>query len=64
MEISSPRATTKRQIEGGIRGNLVDMNESVNPFEVGSGRFMDFNKNEFTGCNSLQKLHVANFFMK
>ena len=35
MEISSPHATTIRQIEGGIRGVLVDMNESVNPFEVG-----------------------------
>ena len=55
MEISSTRAMTIRRIEGGIRENLVDMNSSVNPFEVGLGRFVDLNKNNFIGRSALQK---------
>ena len=55
MEISSTRAMTIRRIEGGIRENLVDMDSSVNPFEVGLGRFVDLNKNEFIGRSALKK---------
>ena len=55
MEFSSTRAMTIRRIEGGIRENLVDMNALVNPFEVGLGRFVDLNKNEFIGRGALQK---------
>ena len=62
MEISSTRALTIRRIEGGIRENLVDMNAWVNPFEVGLGRLVDLNKNEFIGRGALR--NVANFFME
>ena len=55
MEISSTRAMTIRRIESGIRENLVDMNVFANPFEVGLGRFVDLNKNEFIGRGALQK---------
>ena len=34
MEFSSTRAMTMRRIEGGIRENLVDMDTSVNPYDV------------------------------
>ena len=55
MQISSTRAMTIRRIEGGIRENLVDMTGSVNPFEVGLGRFVDLNKNVFIGRSALQQ---------
>ena len=55
MEISSTRAMTIRRIEGGIRENLVDMDASVNPFEVGLGKFVDLNKKEFIGLSALRK---------
>ena len=53
MEMSSTRAMTVRRIEGGIRENLVDMDPSVNPFEVGLGRFVDLDKKEFIGRKAL-----------
>ena len=55
MQISSTRAMTIRRIEGGIKENLGDMTASVNPFEVGLGRFVDLNKNVFIGCSALQQ---------
>jgi len=44
---------TMRRIEGGIRENLVDMDTSVSPYDVGLGQFVDLDKENFIGKSSL-----------
>ena len=54
MEQSSTRALTIRRIEGGILGNLTDMDTTMTPFEAGLGSFVDMNKNDFIGKTALE----------
>ena len=53
MEFSSTRALTIRRIEGGILGNLTDMDTTMTPFEAGLARFVDMDKGEFIGRSAL-----------
>ena len=53
LEFSSTRAMTVRRIEGGILGNLTDMDASMTPFEAGLGRFIDLSKGDFIGRDAL-----------
>lgn len=53
MEFSSTRAMTIRRIEGGILGNLTDMDPSVTPFEAGLAPFVDMKKGDFIGRSAL-----------
>ena len=53
MEISSTRAMTIRRIEGGILGNITDIDTSMTPFEAGLGQFVDLGKGDFIGCEAL-----------
>ena len=53
MEFSSCRAMTLRRIEGGILGNLTDMDTSMTPFEAGLGPFIDMDKGDFIGRSAL-----------
>ena len=53
MEFSSTRALTVRRIEGGILGNLTDMDTTMTPFEAGLAPFIDMNKGEFIGREAL-----------
>ena len=39
MEFSSTRALTVRRVEGGILGNLTDIDTTISPFEAGLARF-------------------------
>ena len=55
MEVSSTRAMTIRRIEGGILGNLTDMDTSMTPFEAGLGQFIDLDKADFIGREALLK---------
>ena len=54
MEFSSTRALTIRRIEGGILGNLTDMDTTMTPFEAGLARFVDMDKGEFIGRSALE----------
>ena len=60
MEFSSTRAMTMRRIEGGIRENLVDMDTSVNPYDVGLGQFVNLDKENFIGKSSLINANKEN----
>ena len=60
MEFSSTRAMTMRRIEGGIRENLVDMDITVSPYDVGLGQFVDLDKENFIGKTSLQNINKEN----
>mgnify|MGYP001026000111 FL=1 len=53
MEISSTRAMTIRRIEGGILGNITDIDTSMTPFEAGLGQFVDLGKGDFIGREAL-----------
>lgn len=53
MEFSSTRALTIRRIEGGILGNLTDMDTAMTPFEAGLARFVDMDKGDFIGRSAL-----------
>ena len=53
MEISSTRAMTIRRIEGGILGNITDIDTSMTPFEAGLGQFVDLEKGNFIGREAL-----------
>ncbi len=53
MEFSSTRALTIRRIEGGILGNLTDIDTTMTPFEAGLGRFVDMTKGHFIGREAL-----------
>ena len=53
MAFSSARAMTVRRIEGGILGNLTDIDTSITPFEAGLGQFIDMDKGNFIGRNAL-----------
>lgn len=53
LEFSSARAMTIRRIEGGILGNLSDIDTSMTPFEAGLGSFIDMDKEDFIGRSAL-----------
>ena len=53
MEFSSVRSMTIRRIEGGILGNMTDMDVSMTPFAAGLGPFVDMDKDDFIGRNAL-----------
>ena len=53
MEFSSTRAMTIRRIEGGILGNLTDIDRSMTPFEAGFTQFIDMEKGDFVGRDAL-----------
>ena len=48
-----------RRIEAGILSWGQDMDQEVNPFEIGLGWQVDFNKEEFIGKEALQKIKDA-----
>lgn len=54
MEFSSTRAMTIRRIEGGILGNLSDMDPTMTPFEAGLAPFINMDKGDFVGRAALQ----------
>lgn len=53
MEVSSTRALTIRRIEGGILGNLTDIDITINPYEAGLTPFVNLNKGDFIGRDAL-----------
>jgi len=53
MEYSSSRAMTIRRIEGGILGNLTDIDTNMTPFEAGLAPFVDMEKGDFVGREAL-----------
>ncbi|MDC3122643.1 aminomethyltransferase family protein [Alphaproteobacteria bacterium] len=55
MEFSASRAMTIRRIEGGIFGNLTDIDTSMTPFEAGLGLFVNMDKRDFIGKDSLKE---------
>lgn len=53
MEFSPSRAMTIRRIEGGILGNLTDIDTTMTPFEVGLAPFVNMDKGDFIGRDAL-----------
>ena len=53
MEFSSTRAMTIRRIEGGIFGNLTDIDTTITPFEAGLEFFVNMDKGDFIGRDAL-----------
>ncbi len=53
MEFSSTRAMTTRRIEGGILGNITDIDTTMTPFEAGLEPFVDMSKGDFIGRDAL-----------
>lgn len=53
LELASARAMTIRRIEGGILGNLSDIDTSMTPFEAGLAPFIDMEKGDFVGRGAL-----------
>lgn len=53
LEFSSTRAMTIRRIEGGILGNLTDMDITMTPFEAGFGGLINMEKGDFIGRQAL-----------
>ena len=53
MEFSSTRSLTIRRIEGGILGNITDMDTSMTPYAAGLGAFVDLDKSDFIGRSAL-----------
>ncbi|MCR9152171.1 MAG: aminomethyltransferase family protein [Rhodobacteraceae bacterium] len=53
LELASARAMTIRRIEGGILGNLSDIDTSMTPFEAGLAPFIDMDKGDFVGRGAL-----------
>ena len=54
MEFSAARAMTLRRIEGGIFGNLTDIDTTINPFEAGLSFFVNMDKENFVGQDALR----------
>ena len=54
MEFSSTQAMTIRRIEGGILGNLTDMDATMTPFEAGLEPFVNMGKGDFIGRSALE----------
>ena len=55
MELSASRAMTIRRIEGGMFGNLTDIDTTMTPFEAGLGFFVNMDKGDFIGRDALIK---------
>ena len=55
MEFSPTRAMTIRRIEGGIFGNLTDIDTTMTPFEAGLDFFVNMDKGDFIGRDILTK---------
>ena len=55
MEFSAARAMTIRRIEGGIFGNLTDIDTTITPFEAGLEFFVNMEKGDFIGRDALLK---------
>ena len=55
MELSASRAMTIRRIEGGIFGNLTDIDTTMTPFEAGLDFFVNMEKGDFIGRDALMK---------
>ena len=53
MELSASRAMTIRRIEGGMFGNLTDIDTTMTPFEAGLGFFVNIDKGDFIGREAL-----------
>ena len=53
MEFSAARAMTIRRIEGGILGNLTDIDTTINPFEAGLEFCVHMEKDNFIGRDAL-----------
>jgi glycine cleavage system aminomethyltransferase T len=53
LEFSSTMALTIRRIEGGILGNLTDIDTTMTPFEAGLGPFVNMEKGDFVGRAAL-----------
>ncbi|MDA9100548.1 aminomethyltransferase family protein [Planktomarina sp.] len=53
LEFSSTRALTIRRIEGGILGNLTDIDTTMTPFEAGLAPFINMDKGDFIGRDAL-----------
>ena len=53
MEVSSTRALKTRRIEGGILGNLTDMDITMTPYEAGLGPPVNLDKDDFVGREAL-----------
>ena len=56
LQFSSCRAMTLRRIEGGILGNITDMDTTMSPFEAGLAPFVDMNKGDFVGRKALEDM--------
>jgi len=55
MEFSAARAMTIRRIEGGMFGNLTDIDTTMTPFEAGLEFFVNLDKGDFIGRDALLK---------
>ncbi len=53
MEFSAARAMTIRRIEGGMFGNLTDIDTSITPFEAGLDFAVNLDKGDFIGRDAL-----------
>ena len=53
MEVSSTRALIIRRIEGGILGNLTDIDITMTPYEAGLGLLVNLDKVDFIGREPL-----------
>ena len=53
MEFSAARAMTIRRIEGGIFGNLTDIDKTITPFEAGLKFAVNMDKGDFIGRDAL-----------
>ena len=53
MEFSAARAMTIRRIEGGIFGNLTDIDTTITPFEAGLKFAVNMDKGDFIGRDAL-----------
>ena len=55
MEFSAARAMTIRRIEGGMFGNLTDIDTTMTPYEAGLEFFVNLDKGDFIGREALLK---------
>ena len=55
MEVSSTWALTIRRIESGILGNLTDIDITINPSQAGLKPFVEIDKENIVGPESLLK---------
>ena len=53
LEVASTRTITIRRIEGGILGNLTDIDPTMTPYEAGLGSFVNLDKGDFVGRDAL-----------